>query len=263
MIHIHGFDWEAYTTSVMPAFAQWLLEGDESQIYHLYARTRNAHEEEFIPPAMRDVCTWTRARTFVKQLPQSIHTQYEYHILCNAEAFTKISDHYIHKHPPQIYPQTDTLRTIWGCIVEEYCQAWLHLPQDQDEIYHPYEIGQHPNPLRLRGWLSTISLRAMALFELLVCGRRSMPFGYRSDEPYENYIGYLTPDEVLQLAQCLQCAQVPQPQHAEQDYQQFRQQQEERAAFHMLDEVSPTHADVLITAVHLAAQSRLGLIANG
>jgi hypothetical protein len=313
MIRVYGFDWEAYTDLVMPAFARWLVDGNETVIYQLYQQTRCALEEQFIPSAMQLLSTWLRAKTFVQQLPRGSHTNKEYLLLCTAEQFTKLSDSYIHHHPPQLYQNSDAIRAIWGAIVEKYCQLQLMRPQakglqeterstSQDymsllqrstnfcvsahEVEEPIvmrnndpgvildregtntasqgvEIGRHPTPLHLRGWLAMHSIRAMALFELLVCGRRSLPFGHRAGEPYEAYIGYLTPDEVRHLADCLQDQQPPDRATAEADYASFRQEQSQPVkAFRMIDEVLPAHADSLIDAVRLAVQHGLGLICS-
>ena len=329
IVRIHGFDWEAYTKWVMPAFAHWLIEGDEAGVSQLYQQTRAAREEQFIPAALRQACDWPRAQAFVRQLARSTHTRHEYQTLCASEEFTPLSDRYIHRYPPQLYQNSDALRAIWGALVEEYCQAWFTLPaqtvpadqdrtQIRDESTQPpaqsmsrgeivsllnaaglhtlaqevselarvnenvdeevgdedfdeedevkplgVAIGQHPCTLQVRGWLATISVRAMALFELLACGRRYMPFGTRVGELNETYIGYLTPDELQQLAACLRGVQPPTHSEAEADYARFRQQQQVQGReMRLLDEVLPHHADAFLTAVRLAAQCGLGLICS-
>jgi hypothetical protein len=305
----------------MPAFARWLIDGDETAIYQLYEQTRSAREERFLPPALASSCNWPRARAFVKQLPRGAHTRREYRILCVAEQFTKLSDRYSHRHPPQLYQHSDAICAIWGALVEEYCQSWFTLPHSDDpedagshdvvtaeqrmsrsemvsllhsaglselaqeisghSIIPTYEedcqddieedevqppgviIGHYPTILHLRGWLATISVRAMALFELLACERRCMPFGCRAGEPYEAYIGYLTPEEVWQLATCLRSARPPDPAKAEADYVDFRRQQAEQTKmFRMLDEVLPTHAEAFLQVVRMASQYGLGLICS-
>jgi hypothetical protein len=313
MTRVYGFDWEAYTDFVMPAFAHWLVDGNETVIYQLYQQTRCAQEEQSIPSAIQLLSTWLRAKTFVQQLPRGSHINQEYQLLCTAEQFTKVSDNYIHHHPPQLYHNSDAIRAIWGAIVENCCQ--LHLMQPQAKVppetedpmsrdqmalcqrstsfcvsaheteepmalqnddtgaffdiegtdieYQGIEIGRHPTPLHLRGWLAMRSIRAMALFELLVCGRRSLPFGYRAGEPYEAYIGYLTPDEVRHLADCLQDQQPPDRAIAEADYASFRQEQSQPVtAFRMIDEVLPAYADSLMDAVHITLQHGWGLICS-
>ncbi len=323
MVRVYGFDWEAYTGLVMPAFAHWLVEGDETAIYQLYKQTRCAREEQFIPPAMQQTLTWTRAQAFVQQLPRGTHTRKEYQILCSAEQFSAVNDSYIHRHSPQLYQNSDALRAVWGAIIEEYCQSWFTLPKsgertetaqpqatveqamnrgeivallhsaglselarevsaraaeaphleeepqedfDMEDVYvssRGIEIGRHPTTLHIRGWLAPRSIRAMALFELLVCGRRTMPFGFRAGEPYEAYIGYLNPDEVWQLAACLRSIDPPSPAEAEADYTRFRQGQiEPTKEFRMLDEVQPAHATAFLTAVRIATQCGLGLLCS-
>ncbi|GCF07638.1 hypothetical protein [Dictyobacter arantiisoli] len=331
IVWVHGFDWEAYTRYVMPAFKDWLLEANTAPLYQLYSQTLCAREEQFLPPALYSSRTWTRAQSFVAQLPQGAHTRREYQILCNAETFTSLSDRYVHHHPPQLYPNSDALRSIWGALIAEYCQVSFTLPReaahegemerkpeelsakqmtDQGEIlsllyaaglgalagessqppatqskpfvnnqldseeeeeewtnrggtsraWHGTHIGKYPTTLHLRGWLAGISIRALALFELLACGRRQLPFGYRSGELYEDTIGYLTPDEVVQFAQCLRHAQAPDPLLAQLDYTKFRHQQNSRQEFRMLDEVLPAHATALLTVTRMAAQYHLGLL---
>lgn len=123
-------------------------------------------------------------------------------------------------------------------------------------------IGQHPNTLRLRGWLASFSVRAMALFELLVCGRRRMPFGYDANDPYGAFHGYLTPGETWQFATSLLHAHPCSQAQAENDYRQFCVEQisNERPTARLIDEVLPEHArSLLYTARHAAAQG-LGLI---
>jgi hypothetical protein len=307
MTRVYGFDWEAYTDLVMPAFAHWLVDGNETIIHQLYQQTRCALEEQFIPSAMQRLSTWLRAKTFVQQLPRGSHTNNEYQLLCTAEQFTKLSDSYIHHHPPQLYKNSDAIRAIWGAIVEKHCQLQLMRPQAKvppetqqpiirdhmaplqrstsfclsaheaeepiflqnddaegiDDERQGVEIGRHPTPLHLRGWLAMRSVRAMALFELLVCGRRSLPFGYRVGEPYEAYIGYLTPDEIRHLADCLRDQQPPNRATAEADYTSFRQEQSQPVKeFRMIDEVLPAYADSLMDAVHVTAQHGLGLICS-
>jgi hypothetical protein len=155
--------------------------------------------------------------------------------------------------------------------VNEPTHKILFLDDKEDDLDEDEElkkplgmvIGHKPAMLHLRGWLATFSVRAMALFELLACERRYMPFGYRVGEPYESYIGYLTPDEVWHLAACLRDAQAPDQAQAEEDYTRFRLQKSGRnKAWRMVDEVQPTYADALLKSVRLAAQYGLGLICN-
>ncbi len=123
------------------------------------------------------------------------------------------------------------------------------------------QIGHHPTTLHLRGWLASISVRAMALFELLACGRRSMPFGYRAGCPYENYVGYLTPDEVQQLAISLHDVDAPEiTQHPYHDASSQLRRVTGITGFRMIDEILPTHADPFLKVVRMAAQYHLGLL---
>jgi hypothetical protein len=331
MIQIYGFDWDAYVGIVMPAFANWLVEGEESATYQLYLQTRCAREEQYIPPMLRPVRTWTRALAFVQRLPRGAQTCEEYKILCDAEQFTALSDQYLHRHSPQLYPHAEALRAVWGAIVEEHCQSYFALPGDGDlqeregkvagyptdkddvaallfssvfdqssregkeqksrkqkikstknvdNMGEPWldddreeeprekkvqgtKLGRHPAPLHLRGWLASRSVRGMALFELLACGRRCLPFGSRAGEPYEDYIGYLTPGEVWQLANSLRHEHVArQTVEAEADYLRFRQSRRSRSPeeFRMIDEVLPSHADAFLDVIRMAAQYELGLL---
>ncbi|HEU5378103.1 MAG TPA: hypothetical protein VFV38_21990 [Ktedonobacteraceae bacterium] len=124
-------------------------------------------------------------------------------------------------------------------------------------------IGSHPNTLQLRGWLASISVRALALFEYLACGRRSMPFGYEPSEPYGVFIGYLTPDEVWRLGTCLRGIRDPEQAEAEADYLRFRYQHPglpETAR--LIDEILPSYAADFHQAVDMAAAQGLGLICS-
>lgn len=330
IVHIHGFDWETYTLNVMPVFADWLTEGSETAVYQMYQQTRCYREERFVPEAMQHLCAWPRAQAFIKRLPRGPHTRREYHLLCDAERFTALSDTYVQRHPPQLYQQNEAVRSIWGAIVEEYCLLSPFFPaestttaddtaisqEEQEALHHEVvsllhsaglsrlvqeayeqeqtlsgqenaeqeeqltelataleyteeveplgiELGRLPAPLHLRGWLATKSVRAMALFEFLACGRRTMPFGYRAGEPYEAFIGYLMPQEVQQLALSIQNLQPPHPVKAREDYLAYRRQRNDPAgAFHLIDEVSPTHAEAFLIAVNFAAQQGAGLICS-
>lgn len=331
MVHIHGFDWETYILNVMPVFADWLTQGDETAVYQMYQQTRCYREERVVPEALQHLCAWPRAQAFIKRLPRGPHTQREYQLLCDAERFTALSDSYAQRHPPQLYQNNEAVRIIWGAIVEEYCLLSPFFPatdtatpdvtlisQEEEEALrhevvsllhaaglsrlvqeayeqeeqalsnqesagedaHPpelpasleyadeveptgIELGRLPAPLHLRGWLATKSVRAMALFELLACGRRRMPFGYRAGEPYEAFIGYLTPQEVQQLAGSTHDLQPPHPVQARKDLLAYRRQRDDPiGAFRLIDEVSPTHAKAFLMAVNLAAQQGAGLICS-
>ncbi len=141
--------------------------------------------------------------------------------------------------------------------------ALMQSSPDDEEEEMGIVLGRDPTQYHLRGWLATISVRAMALFELLACERRSMPFGYRAGDPFGAYAGYLTPAEVRQLAACLRTAQPPDQREAERDYRLFRQQQSGDAraqSFRLIDEVLPAHAALFMQVVRSAARHRLGLI---
>jgi len=320
---VYGFDWEAYTDNIMPAFTRWLIHGDEKTIYQLYERTRCAREEQFTPMAIRHLLTWPRAQAFVQQLPQGTYMRHEYQLICDSLSFTMVSDIYVHRHPPRLHQNSDALRAIWGALVEQYCQPWLSLPDDitptgsssfssshYEQFLTTHDTGQHdiisllrsagfgtlareigtqslipdlaeedhcdtvsdseppsgvilghhPATLHLRGWLATLSVRAMALFEFLACGRRSMPFGYRSGEPYEDYIGYLTPGEVQQLALCLQNVDAPKTLYSAQgNPHAFMTTNENSPDSCLIDEIIPAHADAFLRVVRAAAQYNLGL----
>ncbi len=350
IVRVHGFDWVVYSERVMPAFANWLIDNDENAIYQLYEQTRCAKNEQYVPDAVKHLCTWPRAQAFVKQLPRGPQARREYQRLCAAELFTLLSDNYMRQYPPRLYQNSEALRAVWGAVVEQFCLPWFQLSdpekeqdasqhtdsptstaivdemeassdeliallhsaglddlaqqvneqaskqeekkieqiapavqpagllndadedeeddirpdeEDEDENVPGLSLGRHPSTLHLRGWLATISVRAMALFEFLTCGRRCMPFGYRAGEPFEATIGYLTPDEVWQLALCLAEVQAPDPDKAKADYQNFRDQlSDDWDEFRLIDEVLPAHAATFLQAVHNAAHQGLGLICS-
>src|SRR2546426_4398378 len=123
-VQIHGFDWAVYAERVMPAFAPWLMDGDERAVYELFKQTRCAREEAFLPEPMKRLSAWARAETFVDGLPRGPHSLREYAKLCSVEQFTALSDSYLHCHAPHLYQNSDALRIIWGAIIEEYCLPW-------------------------------------------------------------------------------------------------------------------------------------------
>ena len=272
LARVHGFNWDVYTDYIMPAFMRWLVYNDAKMICQLYERTRCAHEEQFTPALMHHLHSWPRAQAFVQQLPQGFYTRREYQLLCDPRSFTAVSDIYIHRHPPRLYQDSNAIRVIWGALIEQHCLPWFTLP-DTDDLSGILDgeeaaiaangvvLGHHPATIHLRGWLATFSIRAMALFELLACGRRCMPFGYRSGEPYEDIIGYLTPTEILYLARCLRNADPPQVPQAEQNYTYYHLRNDGYTPdFRMLDEILPAHADSFLQIVRLAAQHGVGLI---
>lgn len=273
MIRIYRFNWTRYAGSIMPAFADWLSKGDGSAIGQLYADTRTAREEQFIPDVMVVTRSWPRACVFIQRLPRSPQIQHDYRILCTPELFTALSDRYVQRHAPLLHQHSEALLAIWEALIETYCLAELtssvpSLEYTQDgrvgllcESTQDYrdlgvEIGRHPLELHLRGWLATHSLRAMALFELLACGRRYLPFNPR-DNVAATYIGYLTPEEVGQLALCLQDVVAPAPLLAREDVIRFRL----RADPHrLIDEVLPEHAAEFLQITRQAAEQGYGLI---
>lgn len=359
IVRVHGFDWRTYTERIMPAFKQWILEGDETCVNQLYMQTQYAQEELAVPRLLQRNHTWIQAQAFVKQLPRGQHALREYGTVCTPEHFTLFSDRYVYRHPPQLHQPSTALRTIWSMLVEEYCLPWFQMTDEEeqsaqalqddtlqrppflnrnqvheqvtilrndlidllshaglDELAHEISqpaaqegeqhhddrsaaphyasssptspdgpaktedelddddetedstiagvvVGQHPAPLQLRGWLASTSVRAMGLFELLACGRRCMPFGHDVNALSRSFSGYLTPEEVWQLALCLRNIQPPQAQEAEADYQRFRQQQTTKMApFRLIDEVQPVYAHAFITLVRIAALQELGLICS-
>ena len=351
-VQLHAFNWEVYAERVMPAFEEWLIEGDENDAQQLFEQTRCALEERFLPQTVQRLRVWPRARAFAKTLPRGPYSRREYHKLCSAEHFTALSDRYLYRHAPQLYQQSDALRSVWGAIVETFCLPWTKPGQpatnvsaaqattpaqhaEEDALAHsevisflqmaglhelaqsysaqlaelealthtqvaPVEaekpvalpddeqaaetgiadaeeeeemevivaargiaIGDAPNLLHMRGWLAGISVRAMALFEFLACGRRSMPFGFEAGEPFGAFVGYLTPDEVVLMATALAGILAPDDRDAEEDHITFRYQHYALpASFRLVDEVLPTHAAGLLEAIQKAAAEGCGLICS-
>lgn len=375
IVRVHGFDWIVYTERIMPAFKDWLVDGNEQNLYQLYKETHHAELEQHIPDAMQRLRLWPQAQDYIKKLPRGPHMMREYQKLCIAEQFTALSDQYMYRHPPQLYQNTDTLRTLWSALIEAYCLPWfqvtdeegleemegkkakehketkghtplhqqvaaqrasslpgssrrtgattpvtrndminlLHaanlnelaeaihaLPGDtaehkeeqderdeRDENMHNGDnneeqerasvrrehnteeevigisLGRHPTTLQLRGWLATTSVYAMALFELLACGRRRMPFGYNASDLSKSYIGYLTPEETWQLAVCIREIAIPQRAEAEEQYRRFRTQTNGiLESFRVIDEVQPAHAQAFVRVVRIAALQGLGLLCS-
>ena len=149
----------------------------------------------------------------------------------------------------------------------EDAQQHLEEEEDLEEYTRPVPggvaLGSHPNVLQLRGWLAGISVRALALFEYLACGRRRMPFGYESSEPYGVFIGYLTPDEVWRLGTTLRGVTNPDQAEADADYLRFRYQHPGvPESYRLIDEVLPSHATEFHRALDSAAAQGLGLICS-
>jgi hypothetical protein len=332
IIRVHGFDWGIYTERVMPAFASWLIDRDETAIHQLFERTRCALEEQFLPKTMQRSRIWPRAKTFVDALPLGPHSRREYTKLCSAEQFTILSDQYLHSYTPHLYQDSAALRCIWGAIIEEYCLPWFHAPPDgitgeqtitarveieqeirgelvsllnsagladlaqevnelssqverYDWVPEQYEeeefdlyadeedpesarrqgiiLGSQTQIMQLRGWLATISIRAMVLFEYLACSRRRMPFNYETGEPFGAFSGYLTQEEVWQLASCLHKVSPPDHIQAHEDYRHFCQEQtRDQLSLRLVDEVLPANAHDFLNAVHRAAFQGIGLICS-
>lgn len=378
VVQVHGFDWETYAERVMPAFGQWLLDGNEQDVRKLYEQTRCAYEEQFLPEAMQRLRVWPRAQAFLQTLPRGPYSRREYQKLCSAQQYIALSDRYLYKHAPQFYQHSNALRSIWGAIIESFCLPWTsnpstsrqaqqsftgsahdseaqaqtqahtaspvegvargeiisllveaglddlarevesstgiepyawnadqrrdaepgeheeheeheesresleHTTYEAEEASHATElppadeldaeivvvsdgvlIGQPSNLLHLRGWLAGISVRAMALFEYLACGRRLMPFGFEPGEPYGAFCGYLTPDEVWQLAASLESVIPPDQDAAEEDFLNFRYQSYGiPPAFRLIDEVLPRYAADLLFAIRKASEQGIGLIAS-
>ena len=103
----------------------------------------------------------------------------------------------------------------------------------------------------------------MALFEYLASGRRHVPFGYEPGEPFGAYCGYLTPDEVRQLATILRDVKPPGQSEVEKDHKSFYEQQTAGDdTFRLIDEVLPSNAHEFLKAVNRAALQGLGLICS-
>ncbi|HEY0757560.1 MAG TPA: hypothetical protein VGD98_26665 [Ktedonobacteraceae bacterium] len=139
--------------------------------------------------------------------------------------------------------------------------------EDVEEYTRPMPggiaLGVHPNALQIRGWLASISVRSLALFEYLACGRRCMPFGYEPSEAYGVFIGYLTPDEVWRLGTSLRGVIDPDQAEAEADYLRFRYQHPGvPESYRLIDEVLPSHAIEFHRALDMAAAQGLGLICS-
>src|SRR5436305_7908285 len=129
-VRVRAFDWRVYTEEVMPAFARWLVDKDETVLRELFEGTRCAVEEQFLPAAMQKLRVWPRAKQFVDALPRGPHSRKEYVKLSSAEEFTLLSDRYLHNHVPHLYQDSAALRTIWGAVVEEYCLPWFRTVYD-------------------------------------------------------------------------------------------------------------------------------------
>lgn len=133
-IKVYCFDWAVYAERIMPAFARWLIDGDESSVYNLFVKTRCAQEEQFLPDPMQRLRIWPRAKAFVDAIPRGPHSRKEYAKLCSAEQFTALSDRYLHHYTPHLYQNSVALRSLWGAILEEYCLPQFPTTGNEDEI---------------------------------------------------------------------------------------------------------------------------------
>ncbi len=133
-VKVYCFDWAIYAERVMPAFARWLIDGDESSVYNLFIKTRCAQEEQFLPDPMQRLRIWPRAKAFVDALPRGPHSRKEYAKLCSAEQFTALSDRYLHHYTPHLYQNSAALRSLWGAILEEYCLPQFPTTSNENEI---------------------------------------------------------------------------------------------------------------------------------
>jgi hypothetical protein len=314
---LHGFDWDIYAQTVMPAFASWFLDSDASHVHQLYEHTHYHQEELFLPPelmAIMGVNTWAKAEEHIAKLKRDIYSKEEYQVLCSAEHFLEFSDTFAFHHVPQLLDLSSilsSLRAIWSAIVEEYCFPWredVQMPSElesestkesreeltqllrkaglseladeaQQAVLHAERqlwadtsedevdeymrilspkpqgilISEQFNILRLRAWLASQSIHAMVLFEYLAIGRRAMPFGFAAHEPMGCTIGYLTPEETLDLDAILQQL-TPKTRGSRKVVDNGLS----RKAF--VDEKSSTHMNDFIQATHQAATQRLGLL---
>lgn len=133
-VKVYCFDWAIYAERIMPAFARWLVDADESSVYNLFTKTRCAQEEQFLPDPMQRLRIWPRAKAFVDAIPRGPHSRKEYAKLCSAEQFTALSDRYLHHYTPHLYQNSAALRVLWGAILEEYCLPQFPTTNNVDEI---------------------------------------------------------------------------------------------------------------------------------
>ena len=133
-IKVYCFDWAVYAERIMPAFARWLIDGEESSVYNLFTKTRCAQEEQFLPDPMQRLRIWPRAKAFVDAIPRGPHSRKEYAKLCSAAQFTALSDRYLHHYTPHLYQNSVALRSLWGAILEEYCLLQFPSTSNEGEI---------------------------------------------------------------------------------------------------------------------------------
>src|ERR1700682_2637253 len=137
-VQLHAFNWEVYTERIMPAFEEWLIEGDDDAVQKLFEQTRCAFEERFLPETVQRLRVWPRARAFARTLPRGPYSRREYHKLCSAEHFNAPRDRDPYKHDPQLYQQSDALLSVWGAIVETYCLPWATNSRSEQ---HPTSVS--------------------------------------------------------------------------------------------------------------------------
>lgn len=148
VVQVHGFDWEAYAKHIMPAFEQWLIQRDDSEVYRLFKETRCAREEALMPAPLQHARLWLRAKSFADTLPRGPYSRREYQKLCSADQFTSLSDRYMYKHAPQLYKNPTAIRTIWGALIDTYCLPWNRHEQtptqpERDERARPMFSPPH------------------------------------------------------------------------------------------------------------------------
>ncbi|GHO67142.1 hypothetical protein KSC_060340 [Ktedonobacter sp. SOSP1-52] len=194
IVRIQGFAWEVYTGRVMPAFARWLVDGDDTHTYHLFEQTRCAQEELFVPQPMRQLRTWTRAKAFAQGLPRGPHTHQEYALLCDPGQFTPLSDRYVQTHPPQLYQDSEALRTVWGALVQQFCLPWYMSPEFEmtPELASPANTSEALPPMESSELISL--LQSAGLNDLIDSLHQSTPWETPSQPPHEHL-----PEEALHM----------------------------------------------------------------
>ncbi len=191
-IYISGFDWSAYREEVMPAFERWFIEGDDKDIYRLFATTRCALEEQYLPVQMQSARTWVRAKAFVDKLPRGPHSRKEYAKLCSAEAFTAFSDRFVHPYTPHLYQNSEALRTMWGAIVEDHCLPWLYEQGDNDAgvyaLISDMEVNEEEEEQPMQHEVAAL-LKHVGLDEIA----REIAEAGAEDEPATNMLTNISP----------------------------------------------------------------------
>lgn len=189
-IYISGFDWTVYRAEVMPAFERWFIEGNDKDIYRLFATTRCALEEQYLPVQMQSARTWVRAKAFVDKLPRGPHSRKEYAKLCSAQAFTAFSDRFVHPYTPHLYQNSEAIRTMWGAIVEEMCLPWLHEQGENDQnlyaLISDIDVDEQEQPMQheVAALLKHVGLEDIA---------RDIAEPTREEEPATNILTNISP----------------------------------------------------------------------